>query len=125
MAAGNVSIGERIAILRRRHGWSQAVMAGRLGRSAQWLSNIERGERTPTADRVSVLAPIAELLGVTVADLMSDRPAAVVRDVAHECVRAVRLALSGSGSLALIRPHQVADHDALRERVRAAWHLTQ
>lgn len=123
MAAGNVSIGERIAILRRRHGWSQEVMAGRLGKSAQWLSNIERGERS--ADRYSVLAPIAELLGVTVADLTSDRPAAVVRDVAHDCVRVVRLTLSGFGFIgndATAGP--VADHDALRDRVRAAWDLT-
>lgn len=93
MAVGNVPIGERIAILRRRHGWSQAVMAGRLGKSAQWLSYIERGERS--ADRLSVLVPIAELLGVTVADLTDERPAVVVRDAEHECVRTVRLTLSG------------------------------
>jgi transcriptional regulator with XRE-family HTH domain len=123
MAARNVSVGERIAILRRRHGWSQAVMAGRLGKSAQWLSYIERGQRS--ADRLSVLAPIAELLGVTVADLTDERPAAVVRDPEHECVRAVRLTLSAFGFAGMdASAHPLLDHDGLRERVRAAWDLT-
>ncbi len=72
-----------------------------------------------------VLAPIAKLLGVTVADLTSDRPAAVVRDVEHECVRAVRLTLSGFGFVGIdATAHPFAEPDALRERVRIAWDLT-
>jgi transcriptional regulator with XRE-family HTH domain len=56
---GYVSIGERIAMLRRRRGMSQEAVAGRLGMSVQWLSNIERGVRT--ADRYSILAQIADV----------------------------------------------------------------
>jgi transcriptional regulator with XRE-family HTH domain len=58
MAAGYISIGERIAITRRRRGMTQAVLAGQLGRSVQWLSMIERGVRR--ADRYSILVPIAD-----------------------------------------------------------------
>jgi transcriptional regulator with XRE-family HTH domain len=60
VAAGYVSIGERIAIARRRRGMTQAVLAGQLGRSVQWLSMIERGVRR--ADRYSILVPIADVL---------------------------------------------------------------
>src|SRR5436190_2076411 len=96
MAAGRVSIGERIAIERRRRGRSQAVLAERLGKSAQWLSNIERGVRS--ADRYSVLYPIAELLGMSVAELAGAPAAApAVRDAESECVRAIRVALAGFG----------------------------
>src|SRR5205814_4361433 len=77
MAGGYVSIGERIAILRRRRGMSQAALAGRLGKSAQWLSNIERGVRR--ADRHSILVPIASVLRVSVAELTGERPATEVR----------------------------------------------
>lgn len=95
MAGGYVSIGERIAIIRRRRGKSQAVVAGRLGKSVQWLSNIERGVRR--ADRYSVLAPIADVLGVPVTELTADPPTAPrAPHVEHEAARAVRLALTGA-----------------------------
>ena len=37
--------GERIARARRRRGLSQAVLAGLVGRSESWLSQVERGRR--------------------------------------------------------------------------------
>jgi len=37
--------GERIARARRRRGLSQAVLAGLVGRSESWLSQVERGKR--------------------------------------------------------------------------------
>ena len=40
-----IPIGERIAIQRRRRGLSQEQLAHRLGRTPQWLSNLERGAR--------------------------------------------------------------------------------
>src|SRR5258708_4229974 len=94
MATGYISIGERIAIARRRRGMTQAQLAGQLGRSAQWLSMIERGVRR--ADRYSILVPIADVLSVRVAELTRDvRVEASRPDVQHEAAQAVRLALSG------------------------------
>jgi transcriptional regulator with XRE-family HTH domain len=124
MAADHVSIGERIAITRRRRGMTQAVLAGQLGRSVQWLSMIERGVRR--ADRYSILVPIADVLGVPVAELTRDAPVESSRaDVQqHGAGQAVRLALSGHTFTAtageLIGGDNLAE---LRERVRCAWAL--
>ena len=60
-------IGERIAIYRRRRGISQAVLAGLVGRSESWLSQVERGTRS--VDRLSVLIDIAKVLKVDVGTL--------------------------------------------------------
>jgi transcriptional regulator with XRE-family HTH domain len=123
-----ISIGQRIAITRRRRGMSQAQVAGPLGKSVQWLSNIERGVRS--ADRYSILVPIADVLSVSVAELTGSGPVAPeLPDVEHDTARTVRLALSdvgfadaaagpnGSGSSAL------ANLEELGRRVRAAWAL--
>lgn len=127
MVAGAVPIGERIAILRRRRGLSQAAVAERLGRSEQWLSNIERGVRG--ADRHSVLVPIADMLGVSVAELTGDGPSVPVRSGARrEAARAVRLALARSGFVGPAPQSDrgnpaVLDLDHLRSRVRHVWQL--
>lgn len=60
-------IGERIAIYRRRRGLTQLVLAGLIGRSESWLSQVERGIRP--IDRLSVLIDIAHVLKVNVTDL--------------------------------------------------------
>jgi transcriptional regulator with XRE-family HTH domain len=61
------SIGERIAAYRRRRGLSQAALAGLLGRSESWLSQVERGVRS--VDRMSILLDMAEVLHVGVESL--------------------------------------------------------
>jgi len=62
------SVGERIAIYRRRRGLSQLALANMIGRSEAWLSQVERGIRH--VDRVSVLIRLAQVLKVTVEDLI-------------------------------------------------------
>jgi transcriptional regulator with XRE-family HTH domain len=64
-------IGERIAIYRRRRGLTQLVLAGLIGRSESWLSQVERGIRP--IDRLSVLIDIAHVLKVNVTDLTGSR----------------------------------------------------
>lgn len=58
------SVGERIAAYRRRRGLSQATLAGLVGRSESWLSQVERGIRS--VDRLSVLLDLAKVLNVEV-----------------------------------------------------------
>src|SRR2546429_6284922 len=122
-----VPIGERIALLGRRRGLSQAAVAGRLGKSTQWLSNIERGVRS--ADRYSILVPIAEVLRVHVADLTGDRRADQrTREPEHEAARSLRLVLAECGFVgALLGPDggvsAAMDIDRLDWRVREAWML--
>jgi transcriptional regulator with XRE-family HTH domain len=63
-----MSVGERVAIYRRRRGLSQLALANMIGRSEAWLSQVERGIRH--VDRVSVLIRLAQVLKVTVEDLI-------------------------------------------------------
>ncbi len=59
--------GARIARARRRCGLSQAVLAGLVGRSESWLSQVERGKRG--VDSHAVLTRMAAVLRVDVAEL--------------------------------------------------------
>ncbi len=63
-------IGQRIARQRRRRGLSQVVVAGLVGRSESWLSQVERGRRS--IDNHSVLVRLAEVLDLDVQQLTSD-----------------------------------------------------
>lgn len=60
MRAAGDHLGERIAFYRRRRGLTQAVLAGLVGRSEDWLSKVERGEAPVTAGRSSPLLALAE-----------------------------------------------------------------
>jgi transcriptional regulator with XRE-family HTH domain len=59
--------GARIARARRRRGLSQSVLAGLVGRSESWLSQVERGKRG--VDSHLVLTRMAEVLRVEVEEL--------------------------------------------------------
>jgi len=59
--------GARIARARRRRGLSQAILAGLIGRSESWLSQVERGKRG--VDSHAVLTRMAAVLRVQVEEL--------------------------------------------------------
>jgi transcriptional regulator with XRE-family HTH domain len=59
--------GARIARATRRRGLSQSVLAGLVGRSESWLSQVERGRRG--VDSYAVLTRMAEVLRVEVEEL--------------------------------------------------------
>jgi transcriptional regulator with XRE-family HTH domain len=63
--------GQRIARARRRRGLSQAVLAGLIGRSESWLSQVERGKRG--VDSHSVLVRLTEVLRVDLEELTSPK----------------------------------------------------
>jgi transcriptional regulator with XRE-family HTH domain len=56
------AIGERIGAYRRRRGISQAALAGLVGRSESWLSQVERGVRS--VDSLPVILDLARVLRV-------------------------------------------------------------
>src|SRR6187549_1274426 len=64
-------LGARIAAYRRRRGLSQAALAGLVGRSESWLSQVERGVRS--VDRLTVLLDMAKILHVEV-EALTGRP---------------------------------------------------
>jgi len=61
-----MSVGERIAIYRRRRGLSQVALANLIGRSEAWVSQVQRGIRH--VDRLSIIIRLAQVLSVTVED---------------------------------------------------------
>lgn len=64
-----MSLGERIAFIRRNKGVSQVFIAGKLGKTPAWLSNIEKGRRDIGA---AELNQVAEVLGVEIGDFFKD-----------------------------------------------------
>jgi transcriptional regulator with XRE-family HTH domain len=120
-------LGERIAYYRRRRGLSQVKLAGLLGRSESWLSQVERGVRS--IDRISVLTEVAAALNVPVTELTPDP---LVQEPAgeHPAVQAVRLALSRQDAIALLfqsaqrRGEDRPDLSKLEAEAQRAWQLT-
>jgi transcriptional regulator with XRE-family HTH domain len=86
----SMTVGERIAFYRQRRDLTQAVLAGMVGRSEDWLSKIERGERE--ARRVDVLVDLARELRVTLGDLLGE-PVLAEDDEQNDDVPAIRDAL--------------------------------
>ena len=67
MSGNGDAPGARIARARRRRGLSQAVLAGLVGRSESWLSQVERGKRG--VDSHAVLTRMAAVLRVQAEEL--------------------------------------------------------
>lgn len=67
-ATDHLSIGERVAFYRARRGLTQGVLASLVGRSEDWLSKIERGDRE--IRRIDVLVDLAHALRVNLGDLI-------------------------------------------------------
>lgn len=89
-AGDPLTVGERVAFYRRRRGLAQATLAGLVGRSEDWLSKIERGERE--IRRLDVLVEVARALRVTLGDLLGE-PVLMEDDQKNDDVPAVRDAL--------------------------------
>ena len=86
--------GARIARLRRRRGISQVALAGLVGRSESWLSQVERGQRG--VDSLAVLREVARVLRVHLDDLVPGSPTGP-RDNAEHAHAAVEQALLAPG----------------------------
>jgi transcriptional regulator with XRE-family HTH domain len=118
-------LGERIAYYRRRRGLSQVKLAGLLGRSESWLSQVERGVRS--IDRISVLIEVAGALNIPVTELSPD-PLIQEGPEEHPAARAVREVLMQTVTLDLVAQEptrgRTPDLEELRARAGQAWELT-
>ena len=118
--------GQRIARARRRRGLSQAVLAGLVGRSESWLSQVERGKRG--IDSHSVLIRLAEILRVDVAEIAGPEPGTTDPEHAHPAAPLIEQAMLGYGAPGQAGPGQserAAQMSHLRTRVRAAYQAYQ
>lgn len=64
-----MTFGEKLSALRRREGWSQEQLAGRLGVTRQSVSKWESGQAAPELGK---LVALSELFGVSVDYLVKD-----------------------------------------------------
>jgi len=120
-------LGERIAYYRRRRGLSQVKLAGLLGRSESWLSQVERGVRS--IDRISVLTQVAAVLNVPVTELSPDPLLQREEATEHSTVHTIRMALSRHDALpGILGSREVAGRAAslaeLEAEAERAWELT-
>ncbi len=107
-------IGARVRLHRQRSGKSQAVVAGLAGISEDYLGQVERGRKTPSA---GVIQALAEALGIPAGVLLGDTP---VDSAAEPSAGGDRLALalmSGGG--------KSVDLTSLAGRVESAWDTWQ
>jgi transcriptional regulator with XRE-family HTH domain len=114
-ASPEIPIGERIRFYREAQRKKQAVVAGLAGITDDYLSQIERGLKTPT---ITLLHRIARILGVPTSALLGEPPSES-NDQRLPTIPAIHRALLGYGP-----PRNGAgpsDLDDLRRRVDVAW----
>ncbi|MFF7632809.1 helix-turn-helix domain-containing protein [Kitasatospora sp. NPDC008050] len=122
------TFGKRVAGLRKQRGMTQDELAAAIGRTASWLSQVERGVQP--VNRLDVLRLLAEGLGVSVQALRSDAPLDTAGADTGEPndLDQARLLLSGHPVPSLLlggHPRLVAaDLPELRLGVEQVWELT-
>lgn len=94
--ADSRAAGQRIAMARRRRGLSQVVLAGLVGRSESWLSQVERGKRQ--VDSHTVLTRLAEILHTDIAELAGTSSGGEVTGH-YPLVESIRRAMMGYDAL--------------------------
>src|SRR5690606_691755 len=91
-------IGARIQAIRERQGKARPVIAGLVGRSPQWLKDVERGRRLPP--RWDMLVALADVLHVDVTTLTGTGSAPISADLqrreGHPVVSGLREAIEST-----------------------------
>lgn len=116
------AIGERIQNIRTRTGRTRAVVAGLVGRSEDWLRDVEKGrlQRPPALD---MLLRVGQALGVRdLTEITGDHEllVGISRRAGHPMVPAIREAIE---SVDLTPSPSTVDTAELAERVDRAWRL--
>ena len=89
-----LSVGRRIAVLRRQRGWTQQQLSARLDYSVDWVRSVEQGRRR--LDQWSAIERVASVLDVSPVYLMGQSPVGKTSDLpeAHLTIPGVRRALT-------------------------------
>jgi transcriptional regulator with XRE-family HTH domain len=118
--------GQRIARARRRRGLSQAALAGLIGRSESWLSQVERGKRT--VDSHTVLTRLCDVLRVDITELTEPAGQDEASPRPYKAAAAIEQAMVSYGALggtiSGLQPRR-GDAANLTGRTRAAYHRYQ
>lgn len=112
-----VRVGERIRFYRQGKQKTQVVVAGLAGITEDYLSQIERGLKTPT---ISLLQKFSRILGVRTSELLGESTTEH-DDVMHPIGSALQRSLMAYGDAR----GRVVDVPELRARVDDAWKIWQ
>lgn len=127
MGQSMLTVGERVRWYRLRRGMSQEVLAGLVGRGADWLGKVEAG-RIPV-DRLPVLAALASALSIRLGDLIAEDSLTPASTDVDETLATLRSALTDyrvmSPALAGPVVDPPPDLDILRSVVGQAWSAFQ
>jgi transcriptional regulator with XRE-family HTH domain len=119
--------GQRIAWARRRRGLSQAALAGLVGRSESWLSQVERGKRS--IDSHAVLTHMAQVLRMDIGELAGPETEGTTRLTAYPSASRIEQAMTSYAGLddRISNPatRKKPDLRNLQHRIRAAHRLYQ
>ena len=119
--------GQRIARARRRRGLSQAVLAGLVGRSESWLSQVERGKRG--IESHSVLMRLAEVLRVEIEELTGSGDQDEIGRRAYPAASLIEQSMMGYGTPGAPggrdEPGREVSLDFLRAQARSAYQAYQ
>jgi transcriptional regulator with XRE-family HTH domain len=113
---GDIPIGDRIRFHRQARRKTQVVVAGLAGITEDYLSQIERGLKTPST---ALLHQLARILAVPTSALFGESPVAGATP-GHPLSTAIHSALMTDGQV----PGDAAPRlPSLRERLDAAWQI--
>lgn len=118
----HLSVGDRIAIYRKRRGLTQRELGELVGRTDEWLRKVESGRHE--VDRVSVLREISYALGVSLADLLGAQILLEWREhEAHASIPQLRAALTDYRQFLPVSPpaSTAFDLDQIAQRLTFAW----
>jgi transcriptional regulator with XRE-family HTH domain len=119
--------GQRIARARRRRGLSQSVLAGLVGRSESWLSQVERGKRG--IDGHSVLVRLTEVLHVDIEELTGSSDGDEPGRRVHAAASLIEQAMMAYGAPGPPAERDESDRevglDHLRAKARSAYQSYQ
>ncbi len=116
------SLGMRVAEARKRQGLSQKEFAALVERSESWVSQVERD--VMPVERISLLQKLAEVLGLSVADLRPETvPEPTYPTPVHSDLEDLRSALTGPPALDAVfgASSDPIDIDALAGEADNAW----
>ncbi|MCD0484593.1 helix-turn-helix domain-containing protein [Streptacidiphilus sp. ASG 303] len=125
------AFGARVAELREQRGFTQKEMAAEIGRTASWLSQVERGVQP--VNRLDVLRLLADGLGVPLQVLRPDAPAATEATEPEQAeepndLDQARLVISGHPVPEVLLAAEPAGAPVTTEELRRAvdevWDLT-
>ncbi|MEO7195343.1 MAG: helix-turn-helix domain-containing protein [Pseudonocardiaceae bacterium] len=118
----DMTIGQRVAFYRNRRGMSQEVLAGLIGRTADWLRKVEHNRLS--LDRLSVIRRLAYALDVALGDLIGD-PTLMewTEESGQRTVPALRAALMGYRQFLPhgAQPDEPVRIDGLEREIASEW----